>query len=134
MRAEWQKIVIAFGLGAAIGAAVVMRLDLIRPSGFQKGPEKFHKRLIEDFNQKLHLTAEQKEKVSAIMEQTKNKMQALKEESKPRFDEIRDQARTEIRKILTPGQQEEFEKMNRRMDERKGKRREKRGPRPPALP
>ena len=43
-------------------------------------------------------------------------------EARPRFEAIATRTRTEIQSVLTPAQQEEFAKITKRMDARRGRR------------
>jgi len=69
----------------------------------------------------LNLTDEQMKSVSAILDETRNEYKQLKTELKPRFDEPRQKARTRIRALLSPEQQQKFDAMVAQQDaEREG--------------
>ena len=68
-------------------------------------------RLMDRFSSTLHLTPEQREKVSGILEAKRQKIEALRAEIRPRFDEIRTSTSGEIRQLLTPEQQQQFDAM-----------------------
>ena len=59
----------------------------------------------------LNRTDQQTTAVRAILEETRNEYRALKTELRPRFEEPRQKARTRIRALLTPEQQQKFDAM-----------------------
>ena len=87
--------------------------------------------MVERFARELDMTAEQKTQVSAILEAQRDAIRSLDAEMRPRFQEIRRSIRGEIRKILTPEQQEKFEEMERKMERKRRGNHENRGISPP---
>ena len=74
--------------------------------------------MVERLNQSLHLTPDQKKQVADIFERAHPRMMALRSKMKPKFEALRNSTQTEIRKILTPNQQEKFDETNVKMEER----------------
>ena len=116
MKPDWKSIAIAFVLGILFGVLFSARCaDLGFHGPWDNNPGKFHHRLMEQFTSKLHLKADQQGKVSAILEDSRAKIGALRQEVHPKFEAIRESAKAEIRKLLTPEQQEKFDQMSARM-------------------
>jgi len=59
----------------------------------------------------LNLTDQQTTAVRAILDETRNEYRALRKELRPRFEEPRMKARSRIRALLTPEQQQKFDAM-----------------------
>ncbi len=83
--------------------------------------------MLEEFGRRLDLTEEQSRQIEAILEEKRKKISALRAEIRPRFDEIRRAVREDIRTVLKPRQIEEFDAIQDEWEERRRKRREKRG-------
>ena len=106
----WLVLVAVFLLGSVSGAALT---GLIRSRASADRPER-EKALRERFEKmrsELNLTDQQTTAVRAILEETRNEYRALKTELRPRFEEPRLKARTRIRALLTPEQQQKFDAM-----------------------
>ena len=74
----------------------------------------------------LNLTEQQATEVHAILDQTRNEYRALGAEVRQRNDAVRQTARTRIRALLTPEQQQRFDiKAAERDARRKGDERDK---------
>ena len=56
------------------------------------------------FSRDLKLSADQRTKLTAILERTHKRIEALRNEAGPKFEAIRKDTAREIEKILTPGQ------------------------------
>ena len=73
--------------------------------------EKALRERFEKMRSELNLPDQQTTAVRAILEETRNEYRALKTELRPRFEEPRLKARTRIRALLTPEQQQKFDAM-----------------------
>lgn len=104
----WLVLLIVFVLGGVTGAALG---GLYRSRAGSERPEKAMHERFEKMRNELALTDEQTKAVSAILDETRNEYRALRTELKPRFDEPRQKARTRIRALLTPEQQQKFDAM-----------------------
>ncbi|MBX7247080.1 MAG: hypothetical protein K1X53_16400 [Candidatus Sumerlaeaceae bacterium] len=65
----------------------------------------------------LDLTAEQKEKLKAIHEETRDKVKAIQDEVKPKLDALRKETKEKAEAVLTPEQKEQLEKTLKEMPE-----------------
>ncbi|MBI4247988.1 MAG: hypothetical protein HY611_00680 [Elusimicrobia bacterium] len=122
MKLEWKQILIAFILGALLAGGLgvlALKVNAHRRWGGEQG----YARMVERFNKKLDLTAEQSAKVAAILEEKRKKIKAVRGEFGPRFEEIRNSARAEIRAVLDDRQREKFDKLQSKGDSRWKKRR-----------
>ncbi len=102
----WLVLVVVFALGAITGAALT---GLYRSRAGADRPEKAMHERFEKMRSELNLTDEQTKSISAILDETRNEYRALRAELRPRFEEPRQKARTKIRALLTPEQQQKFD-------------------------
>ena len=110
MKLHWKQITAAFFLGVALGAGALAR-----------NPEKFRHEMLHKFTTKLELTPDQQTQVGEALENARLKMDALRQDFRPKFEEIRQTSRLEIRKLLIPGQQTKFDKMQAEWQSRREK-------------
>jgi len=68
--------------------------------------------------ERLDLTAEQRERIDAILRQSRPLTDSVLQSSLPRLRAIRDSVRLQVRAVLTPEQQERFDEMERRWGDR----------------
>ena len=106
----WLVLVAVFLLGSVSGAALT-GLIRSRASGERPDHERAMKDRFDKMRSELNLTDQQTTAVRAILEETRNEYRALKTELRPRFEEPRQKARTRIRALLTPEQQQKFDAM-----------------------
>ena len=106
----WLVLVAVFLLGSLSGAALT---GLIRSRASTERPdrEKAMKERFDKMRSELNLTDQQTTAVRAILEETRNEYRALRTELRPRFEAPRQKARTRIRALLTPEQQQKFDAM-----------------------
>jgi Spy/CpxP family protein refolding chaperone len=96
-------LAIAFMVGSLTGAAAIRVAEADGPK-LMRG--KSQERQQPDLLQRLELTQEQRVHVDAILERRRQEMEAFWEEHRPTLQGIADSARTEMRRVLTPGQQQ----------------------------
>ena len=112
----WLVLVVVFVLGSVTGAAITGFYHAMAHNTHSTPHERMEK-----LRRDLNLTDEQMKSVSAILDETRNEYKQLKAELKPRFDEPRQKARTRIRALLSPEQQQKFDAMVAQQDaEREG--------------
>jgi molybdopterin biosynthesis enzyme len=63
----------------------------------------------QNLNRKLHLDAQQRERVRQILKDSQSKLRVVREEFQPKFNAITRETRTNISVLLTPDQQVSFE-------------------------
>jgi len=118
----WLVLVVVFVLGSVTGAAITGFYHAMAHNTHSTPHERMEK-----LRRDLNLTDEQMKSVSAILDETRNEYKALKTELKPRFDEPRQKARSKIRALLTPEQQQKFDAMVAQQDaEREGEQKKQR--------
>ncbi|MBI3996967.1 MAG: periplasmic heavy metal sensor [Candidatus Omnitrophica bacterium] len=110
MKRAWKQILVAFVLGGCVGVAVTWGCA---PRMFHRhaGKGQFQQRLLDRFSSKLQLTPEQRTQVAAILDTKRQKMDALRAEIRPRVEELRASTSADIRRLLTPDQQQRFDVM-----------------------
>src|SRR3990167_7323824 len=74
--------------------------------------------MLERFSKELHLSAEQKNQVSAIFEKRHPQMLALQAEMRPKFETLRNATDAEIRALLNADQQKKFDEIHAKMEAR----------------
>ena len=107
----WLVLGVVFVLGCVTGVALT---GLYRSRASGDRPEARERAMNERFEKmrrELSLTDQQTTSVRTILDETRNEYRALRTELRPRFDEPRQKARTRIRALLTPEQQQKFDAM-----------------------
>ncbi len=107
----WLVLLVVFTLGCVTGGALT---GLYRWRAGADRPEAREKALQERFEKmrsELNLTDQQTTAVHNILDETRNEYKALRTELRPRFEEPRMKARTRIRALLNPEQQQKFDAM-----------------------
>ncbi len=123
MKTDWKPVIAALVIGIAIGALGHMRCMPFGSRELWKNPEKMRQHMMAEFKSKLNLSAEQQQKISAIMDDTRSQMDALREEMRPKFEALKVTSRARIRELLTLDQQKKFDTMNAQNDARMEKHR-----------
>lgn len=106
----WLVVVGVFLLGGVTGAALdsLYRLrvsgDARHERNGRRGDDVFEK-----MKSDLNLTEQQGTQIRAIIDQSREEYRALRNELNPGFDVVRQKARTSIRALLTPEQQQRFD-------------------------
>jgi Spy/CpxP family protein refolding chaperone len=125
MRSTWKAsllLIATFAGGALAGGAVIGMADRDKLPG--RRPHHHHPGSddhIEYMSRKLNLTPAQKDSVQAILERHKPAMDSIWRQLGPRFETIKDTISNEIRRQLTPEQQQAYAEMIRRFEaERRG--------------
>ncbi len=110
-----KQLVVACLVGAVLGwgghAWYAPDIQHRRGEGSRGEPEHLRNKMLERFTTRLHLTLAQQRRVTVILEEKRSRIDALRAEMRPKFEEIRSATRAEIRQILTPAQQKEFDSM-----------------------
>jgi Spy/CpxP family protein refolding chaperone len=102
----WLVLVVVFVLGSFTGVAVTGFYHAMARSDRNAPHDRFEK-----MRRDLNLTEDQTKSVSTILDETRNEYRSLRAELRPRFEEPRQKARTRIRALLTPEQQQKFDAM-----------------------
>ncbi len=105
----WAVLIAIFLLGGVTGAA----LDGVYRSRAAGGRSEAHRRDPEEqfatMRRELSLSDEQASAIRAILEESRSEFRTLRAEVKPRYDEVRQRARTRMRALLNPEQQQRFD-------------------------
>jgi Spy/CpxP family protein refolding chaperone len=106
----WLAVVGVFILGGITGFSLDsvyrMRAGSERSDARRKnGKEDVFERMKRD----LDLNEQQATQIRAILDQTRDDYRQLRAEVRPRYDAVRQNARTKIRALLTPEQQQRFD-------------------------
>ena len=107
----WLVVVGVFILGGITGISLD---SLYRLRGGGGNGRSMHERrskedAFEHMKSDLNLSEQQAAEISAILDQTRNEYRQLRTEVRPRYDAARQNARTKIRALLTPEQQQKFD-------------------------
>jgi len=87
--------------------------------GHRQGEEGKGGRLLEMLTAKLNLNQEQKEKVKQILEATRQEIEAAGKNIRGAIDAIKEKGDTQIMKVLTPAQQEQYKELQKKFQERR---------------
>jgi len=114
---KWHQITISLLIGIALGTTFGhWQAKSYLHTRWEKGGMKQH--MLERFNRELHLTAEQQKEIAAIFDAKYPQMVVLQAEMKPKFEALRNSTQAEIRKILNSKQQEKFDEIHAKMENR----------------
>ena len=107
----WLVVLGVFALGGVTGAALdsIYRLKASGGRSSEVRGPRDKERTLERMKSDLSLTDSQSEQIRTILDQTRSEYRALRGEVRPRYDAIKQQARTKIRALLTPEQQQKFD-------------------------
>jgi hypothetical protein len=109
MTAGRRQTLIAALVGFALGAGTIGSFQYYYSAPYRNADP--YRQMLNRFSSKLDLSADQKTRVAAILEDKRQKIAALRDEARPRFEEIRGATRAEIRAVLTAEQQQKFDAM-----------------------
>lgn len=113
---------IVFVLGALFGAVGVhVWAQRVSGEAVATNIHPHREQMIDSFSQQVQLTAEQRQQLAAIMDDTVAKWTTLYAPLDGQREAIRQQGRDRIRAILTPEQVPKFEDYMRRVDEQRKK-------------
>jgi Spy/CpxP family protein refolding chaperone len=107
----WLVVVGVFLLGGITGASLDS-LYRMRASSNERQEGRRHggkEDVFERMKSDLNLSEQQATEIRAILDQTRNEYRQLRTEVRPRYDAVRQNARTKIRALLTPEQQQKFD-------------------------
>jgi Spy/CpxP family protein refolding chaperone len=90
------------------------------PPGFAVGGPPAPPPGVKDWMRELKLTPEQHVRIDSVLTRREADIRSLMSQTRPRFDSIAARTRSEIQVVLTPSQQEEFAKITRRFESRRG--------------
>jgi Spy/CpxP family protein refolding chaperone len=114
---RWMQIFVALSVGVFLGGSFSRGWHRYRMHHPMDGHERVE-RMLHKLSSKLDLTADQKIKLAAILEEKRLKVEQLRTQTGPQFEAIRESAREEIRKILNLEQQKKFDVLDAKMRER----------------
>jgi uncharacterized membrane protein len=128
------SLLAVFVSGAVVGA-FGHRLYMVRsviatvppsPAPAKPSPEDFRRKYVEELRSRLNLDEPQLAKLNSILDDTRERFHQMREQSKERSKteagQIRHAQRNQIRAMLKPAQQPEYEKI---IQERENREREK---------
>ena len=119
-------LALVFALGALVGGAATMLADRSR-----HGPDRFGERpaFTQYLKDELDLTADQEQKVTAVMDRHQPAMESIWGLVRPQFEAERETVRQEIRQLLLPEQLKKYETLVAHRDSLRRARGNKHGPR-----
>lgn len=103
-------VLMIFLLGFVAGALSLNAFHAWRMYNRSSGQNNFEKML-----DNLQLTQEQRIQVKQIFDDTRSQLESHRKESEPKIHEIRKQADERLKKVLTPEQWNNFQKMKEEM-------------------
>jgi Spy/CpxP family protein refolding chaperone len=106
----WLVVVGVFALGCVTGVSLdsVYRLRASNERSDAR-PGRDKDKLFERMKSDLNLNEQQATQIRAILDQTREEYRQLRTEVRPRYDAVRQNARTKIRALLSPEQQQKFD-------------------------
>ena len=107
----WLMVLGVFALGCLTGASLdsVYRIRARNNERHEARGRRDKQDVFENMKRDLNLNEQQATEIRAILDQTRNDYRTLRAEVRPRYDQVRQNARTRIRALLTPEQQQRFD-------------------------
>ena len=120
----WASLLLTLIVGMGMGVAI----DRLALEGDRRGGDRGDRgaRLAARLTSELQLTPEQQAKVEAALASNRERAREFWRESQTAYETLRKEFRQDIRALLTPEQQERFDEMVQRDDERRRQREERR--------
>lgn len=104
----WGALIVVFALGCvtgiALGGLYNWRAETTRPTSLRDTDAYF-----ETIRRDLDLNSEQSAAIRQILEETRNEYKKVCAEVRPRYDTLREGARSRMRALLAPQQQQRFD-------------------------
>jgi Spy/CpxP family protein refolding chaperone len=75
-------------------------------------PDEWKKKHLDDLQKRLHLTADQSSRISAVLDETHAEMIALMAKSQPDMERIQKEQYDKVTAVLTPDQAAEYAKFH----------------------
>jgi Spy/CpxP family protein refolding chaperone len=108
-----------FVLGCVTGAALDSAYRL-RAAGPRREPrQQQREEFFESLQKNLNLDERQSAQIRAVIDETREGYRQLRTEVRPRYDALRRDGRAKIRALLTPEQQQKFDRMTAERDARR---------------
>jgi Spy/CpxP family protein refolding chaperone len=107
-----------FILGCVTGAALDSAYRL-RAAGQRRPPQQQREEFFNSLQRNLDLDAQQSAQIRAVIDETREGYRQLRTEVSPRYDTLRRDGRARIRALLTPEQQQKFDRMTAERDARR---------------
>ena len=116
----WLAIVfvLGVGIGVAFGYSFAHRSYASTSQPSMSETERRAKR-VADMTQVIGLTADQSQKLDAIIQSAHEQMKKIREKSDGDLESVRQNARAQMREFLTPEQKPKFEEFVRKTDEQR---------------
>jgi len=126
-------VLVVFVIGFAAGALALNLYQRLTSSSSEAAEPRGNAYIINKIDEKVSLSADQEEKIKAILEERNKKFGEIRKEMEPlvkpfepRFDALRQEARDRIRAVLTEKQLPGYEELLRQADSDREKHRKER--------
>ena len=107
-----RRILLAIAMVGAFLTGILVGGWVVRECLWQRGNSTdWHQRLMATFSRQLHLTPEQQQEISQILQTGHFRMRSLHDQVRPQFEALRNETRQQIRAVLTPEQAKKFTAM-----------------------
>jgi Spy/CpxP family protein refolding chaperone len=102
---------LVFVSGAAVGALGHRLYSPPSTRGARVSPEEWRHQYLNEMQTRVNLSAEQMQKVNAIMDETKTRFDAAHDKHHQAVSQIRDEQRARMRALMTPEQLPKWEQL-----------------------
>jgi len=106
---------LVFASGAVLGV-LGYRLYTVSTTVIAKAPappkpEEFRKQYVTEMQQRLNMSDKQVAQLNAILDETRAQVEETRQKMRPAFQKIHEEQQAKIRKMLTPEQEAEHQKL-----------------------
>jgi len=91
---------------------------VMAPNRPNPNAEEYRKKQMAEYQSRLKLTPDQVSKFNAIMDETRARVTDIRKQMHPEYVKVHDEQQEKVRKMLTPAQQIELDKMHKEREER----------------
>jgi len=115
-------LTIVFLCGLAVGGFGYRFYELKSVSAsapVPRSPEEWKRRHLQELSDRLKLTADQRAKISDVMDQTHSEIRAFMDRTRPEMDRIQETQYARVKALLSPQQAVEYDKFHAEREKRR---------------
>jgi hypothetical protein len=117
----WATLLVVFALGCVTGIGVDGVYRSRTSASFRESRAREHEKMFEKIRTDLSLNDDQANAMRRVLDETANEFRGLRSELRPRYEELRQKTRARMRALLTPEQQQKFDRLMAEIDAQRQK-------------
>jgi Spy/CpxP family protein refolding chaperone len=117
----WSLLISVFALGSITGIGIDGVYRAKTNASLREGRRADREAMFDKIRRDLNLTDDQSKEMHRVLDETADEFRALRTELKPRYEALRLKTRGQMRALLTPEQQQNFDALMAEIDARRQK-------------